>query len=115
MNPGSGRIHASIATLQDLAAAEAAGRGEGEVEAALERASQKLIRESARSTAPQQSADFPPDWPRFEIGGRIGPIKGWWFKVVDVDLDAQQILIEPDAPAGRKKVPKMKKRRRRRK
>jgi hypothetical protein len=112
MNPGSGRVHATLGSLRELAAVEAKGKGESEVTAALERASQKLIRESARSTVPQ-GAELPPDWPRFELGGRIGPIKGWWFKVVDVDLETQQILIEPDAPARRKKVSQKKKRKRR--
>ncbi len=44
------------------------------VEAALERATKKLEDEEKRSSVPQ-GAELPPDWPRFEIGERVGPVR----------------------------------------
>jgi hypothetical protein len=100
MNPDSGRLHE---TMEALRAAEAAAKGErvDEVEAALERAGRKRAELEARSSVPA-GAELPPDWPRFEIGERVGPIKGWWFRLVDVDLEAQQLLIEPLEPTKSK-------------
>jgi hypothetical protein len=96
MNPDSGRLYATAEALREVEAAAKGERVNG-VEAALERATKKLEDEEKRSSVPQ-GAELPPDWPRFEIGERVGPIKGWWFRLVDVDLEAQQLLIEPLEP-----------------
>jgi hypothetical protein len=96
MNPDSGRLHATMEALQE---AEAAAKGEApsQVEAALERAQRKLARATERSSVPA-GAELPPDWPRFEVGERRGPITGWWFELVDVDLEAQELLVKPLEP-----------------
>lgn len=108
MNPDSGRIHA---TMEALRAAEAAAKGEAppEVEAALERAARKREDLEARSSVPA-GAELPPDWPRFEIGEKVGPIKGWWFELVDVDLEAQELLIKPLEPTKSTKERRRRKR-----
>jgi hypothetical protein len=114
MNPDSGRLHATIESLRE---AEAVGQGRPpreSVEAALERAATKSEAESARSSVPQ-GAELPPNWPRFELGDRIGPIKGWWFRLEYVDLETQRLVIRPLEPARRgTKAPKRKRKNRRR-
>jgi hypothetical protein len=110
MNPDTGRIHA---TMEALRAAESAAKGErvDEVEAALERAERKRAEREVRSSVPQ-GAEIPPDWPRFEVGERVGPIKGWWYRLVDVDLEAQRLLIEPLEPTKSTKERRVGKRKR---
>lgn len=98
MNPDTGKLHENLARI------EAAGRGErvrkSDVEtpeAALKRAEDSAREREENSTVPQGAA-LPPDWPRFEIGDRLGPIKGWWFKLVYADVAEQKLVIQPDCP-----------------
>lgn len=117
MNTDIGRIHRATVVVDKaaLARAERIAKGGSPRETAedvLARATKKLEGEVARSTV-VPGAELPPDWPRFEIGDEVGPIKGWFFELVDVDLEAQELLIKPKRKAGKKRPPKKKRRRRR--
>lgn len=96
MNPDSGRIH----PIEDLEGVERIARGEPaeSVEAALARAARRASDERERSTEPPPGSEIPRDWPRFRIGDRIGPIKGWWFQLVYADVEAQKLVIQPLEP-----------------
>lgn len=38
---------------------------------------------------------LPEDWPTFTTGEEIGPIKGWFWKVEGVNLEAQTLILKP--------------------
>ena len=99
MNPGSGKLHKIAADLEGV---ERIAKGESpakpSVEDELARATAKLEGELAKSSEPPPGAEVPADWPRFRIGEKVGPIKGWWFELVDVDVEAQEMLVRPLEP-----------------
>jgi hypothetical protein len=101
VNPDSGKLH-EIAVLDGI---ERIAKGESkfersrrEAENLLARAERRIEAERKVSSEPLPGTEVPKDWPRFQIGEKIGPIKGWWFDLVDVDVEAQEILIKPFEP-----------------
>ena len=115
MNPDTGRIHAIERDVDDVERIAKGGPKEPTVEDRLARATEKLEQERARSSEPPPGAELPRDWPRFEIGELIGPIKGWWFELVYVDVEEQKLVIQPKEPTRSTKARRVGKKKRRKK
>lgn len=113
MNPDTGKLHA----IAELAGVERIAKGERgpTVDDELVRATEKIRVERERSTEPPPGTEVPKDWPRFRIGDRLGPIKGWWFELVYADVEAQKLVIQPLEPTKTTVERRAGKRKRRRK
>jgi hypothetical protein len=112
MNPDSGRIHAVAENVRaafgegskkvgDVLLGRVNPRPEETVEQVLARA---RAAEAARvpDSEPPPGAVVPDGWPRFNVGDEVGPVKGWWMEVLDVDVEDQSILLRPKRRAGKK-------------
>lgn len=80
MNPESGRIHETI---------------ESRRKTANETAEDLLARAEALA-----GPELPPNWPRIAVGERVGPIKGFWFEVLEVELASQTVVMRPAERTG---------------
>lgn len=100
MNPDSGQLHNVSADFKKLYG-RVNPREEESIEELLERA-RKRHAELQPDSEPPPGSDLPDDWPRFSIGDRVGPIKGWWFTIVSVDVEAQTVSIRPAEPTRAK-------------
>lgn len=96
MNPDTGKLH-EMATIEGIERIAKGENVEG-AEALLAKAQKKFDDLKAKSSEPEPGTEVPKDWPRFQVGEKIGPIKGWWFELVDVDIESQEMLIKPLEP-----------------
>ena len=80
----------------------------------LQRAEKNLDSRMANSE-PLPGSIVPENWPRFNIGDEVGPIKGWWMKIESIDIQYQTITIKPNRRSGKEKVQVSIKKRRKRK
>jgi hypothetical protein len=112
MNPDTGKIH-ELTT--DLEGVERIAKGEevSDLEDALARARSAEL-DRAADNEPLPGTKVPENWPRFSIGDRVGPIKGWWFEITDVDVVTQELLVRPLEPVRSKRTRTRKTRNRRR-
>lgn len=56
--------------------------------------------ESVLARVEKSGPELPPNWPRISVGERVGPIKGVWFEVLEIELASQTVVLRPTGRTG---------------